>query len=299
MSQEQLRAVKAALDAGPLDLSDPAPVARQNFEQMLSAIPPPEGVEITPVEAGGVPALWSDARGAAGDRVLLYLHGGGYVIGEPMGYRPLWSALARAAGARGLGLDYRLAPEHPFPAAVEDAVAAYRWLLDQGFAPGRIVIGGDSAGGGLTVATLVKARSLGLPMPAGALLISPWTDLACVGASISAKAEEDVSLDLAGLQNCARQYLGSTPASEPLASPIHADLSGLPPLLIQVGSAEILLDDSNRLATVAGAAGVRVRLEVWPHMPHVWHAFGFMLDEGAQAIAEAGSFLRNRLDGRP
>jgi acetyl esterase/lipase len=295
MSREQLDVIVGILrSGGGVDLAQPAPAARKQFEEMLARIPPPEG-RFEQVVAGGVPGLWSGEPGEGAGRVLLYLHGGGYVIGDPFNYRPLWSALAAAAGTRGLGLDYRLAPEHPFPAAVEDAVKAYRWLLEQGHAPGQIVLAGDSAGGGLSVAAMVEVRRVGLPMPAGAVLISPWADLAMSGGSIAAKAAEDPSLTLAGLNNCARQYLGSTPADHPLASPIHADLAGLPPLLIQVGSAEILLDDAVRLAGAAGAAAVSTRLEIWPHMPHVWHGFGFMLDEGLEAMTGAGAFLRECL----
>ena len=295
MSREQLDAIVGMLrQGGGVDLAQPAPAARKQFVEMLAAIPPPPGA-FEPVSAGAVPAFWSGPPGEGAGGVLLYLHGGGYVIGDAFNYRALWSALARASGARGLGLDYRLAPEHPFPAAVEDAVAAYRWLLDGGHAPGQVVVAGDSAGGGLAVSALVEARRQGLPMPAGVFAISPWADLACMGASIQGKAQEDPSLTIAGLHNCARQYLGSAPAGSALASPINADLTGLPPLLIHVGSAEILLDDAVRLAGAAGAAGVRTRLEVWPGMPHVWHAFAFMLDEGLEATAEAGAFLRKCL----
>jgi acetyl esterase/lipase len=295
MSREQLEGIVGMLrQGGGVDLAQPAAVARKQFQEMLARIPEPEGVAFEAVDAGGVPGFWS---GGPGEGLLLYLHGGGYVIGDAFSYRPLWSALARASGARGLAIDYRLAPEHPFPAAVEDAVKAYRWLLEQGQAPDRIVLAGDSAGGGLAVAALAQARLQGLPMPAGVFAISPWTDLACAGGSIRTKAEEDPSLTLDGLKNCARQYLAGVSADEPLASPIHADLVGLPPLLIHVGSAEILLDDAVRLAGAAGAAGVQVRLEVWPGMPHVWHGFAFMLDEGLEAVQAAGAFLKARLAG--
>jgi monoterpene epsilon-lactone hydrolase len=296
MSREQLDVIVGMMrSGGGVDLAQPALAARAQFTEMLARIPPPEGVEFDKVEAGGVPAFWSNDAKAAQDRVLLYLHGGGYVIGEPWGYRPLWSGLARACGARGLGVDYRLGPEHPFPAAVEDAVAAYRWLLDQGFAPGRIAVAGDSAGGGLAIAMMVQALRLGLPMPAAALAISPWVDLASAGGSIVSKAAEDPSLTVEGLHNCARQYLAGASVAEPLASPVHADLTGICPLLIQVGSAEILLDDAVRLAGRAGAAEVEVQLQVWPQMPHVWHAFAFMLDEGMQATLQAAEFLKSRM----
>jgi epsilon-lactone hydrolase len=296
MSREQLDIIIGMLrsGAGP-DLTKPAAVARQQFQDMLASIPAPDGVDFETGVVGGVPAVWSRTANVSEDRVLVYLHGGGYVIGDSWGYRPLWSGLAAASGARGLGLDYRLAPEHPFPAAVDDAVAGYQGLLEAGYAPDSIVLAGDSAGGGLIIAALIQARRLGLPMPAAALAISPWTDLELTGESITAKASEDPSLTLDGLANCVRQYLAGRPTNEPLASPIHADLSGLPPLLIQVGSAEILLDDAVRLARQAGAAAVQVRLEVWPDMPHVWHAFGFMLEEGAEATARAAAFLRAHL----
>jgi acetyl esterase/lipase len=297
LSRDQLDSILGLLrgGAGP-DLTQPAEVARRQFEEMLASIPEPEGLAFERGELAGMGAVWSRSAGASEHRVLLYLHGGGYVIGDAWGYRPLWGGLASACGAIGLGLDYRLAPEHPFPAAVDDAVAAYRALLAAGRSPGSIVLAGDSAGGGLVIAALLEAGRLGLPAPAAALVISPWADLAHEGASISEKAAEDPSLTLAGLVNSARQYLAGRSAREPLASPIHADLSGLPPLLIQVGSAEILLDDAVRLTRQAGAAGVEVRLEIWPGMPHVWHAFGFMLDEGLEATRAAGAFLRGRMD---
>ncbi len=296
MSQVQLDAVVGILrqGAGP-DLTAPPTVARGQFDAMLANIPTPEGLTFSPATAGGVPGEWSDSAGAAGDRTLLYLHGGAYVIGNAAGYRPVYGGLARAAGVRGFALDYRLAPEHPFPAAVDDAVAGYRWLLEQGRKPGSIVIAGDSAGGGLTIAMLVKARQEGLPMPAAALVISPWVDLECVGKTIATKAEADAGLTKAGLVSMAAYYVGSASLREPLASPIYADLTGLPPLLIQVGSAEILLDDSIRLAGVAGAADVSTTLEVWPGMQHVFHAFAFMLDEGRDATIRAGEFLRSHM----
>jgi acetyl esterase/lipase len=293
VSREQLEIIVGMLrQGGGVDLAQPAPVARKQFQEMLARIPEPEGVSFEVVDAGGVPGFWSSG---GGDGVLLYLHGGGYVIGDAFSYRPLWSGLARASGARGLAIDYRLAPEHPFPAAVEDAVKAYRWLLGQGHAPERIAFAGDSAGGGLTVAAMVRARDEGLPMPAAGFAISPWVDLAQSGGSITAKAAEDPSLTVEGLRNCARQYLAGKSADQALASPIHADLRGLPPLLIHVGSAEILMDDAVRLAGAAGAAGVQVRLEVWPYMPHVWHGFAFMLDEGLEATQQAGAWLKARL----
>jgi len=225
---------------------------------------------------------------------VLYLHGGGYVIGSPRSHRHLAAAIASAGQATGLLLDYRLAPEHPFPAAVEDATAAYRWLLEQGIAPGHVVIGGDSAGGGLTVATLVALRDAGVPRPAAGVCISPWTDLTFGGASYRTRAQSDPIVSRPGIDGMAQAYLGATPPRTPLASPLFADLRGLPPLLIQVGSDEVLLDDATELADRAKAAGVDTTLEVWDRMIHVWHWFLPMLDEAQAAIDGIGRFVRVR-----
>jgi acetyl esterase/lipase len=265
---------------------------RLAFEEMMSQLALDGDITCQRVGAGGVPAEWIAAPGAAEDRVLLYLHGGGYVIGSMRGYRVFLSRLSRTSGGRVLGLEYRLAPENPFPAAVEDAVAGYRWLLSQGVDPRRIAIGGDSAGGGLTVATLVALRYLGEPMPAAGVCISPWVDLEGTGDSMSSKAELDPIVQREMLQFMARMYLGDRGQHTPLASPLHADLRGLPPLLILVGTAETLLDDSTRLAERATAAGVAVELEVWDDMVHVWPIFAPILPEGQRAIERIGQFIR-------
>jgi epsilon-lactone hydrolase len=228
-------------------------------------------------------------------RVVLYLHGGGYVIGSPRSHRHLAAAIATAGQAAALLLDYRLAPEHPYPAAVDDAAAAYRWLLDQGIAPGQIVIAGDSAGGGLTVAALLALRDARLPQPAGGVCISPWVDLTCSGASYRTKAGADPIVQRTGVEEMARAYLGAAAPRTPLASPLFADLRGLPPpLLIHVGSDEVLLDDSTQLADRARAAGVDATLEVWDRMIHVWHWFLPMLDEAQDAVDGIGRFIRMR-----
>lgn len=291
MSAQELQLLVTMLRTGGPDLAAPLPQARENFETMFAAFPVAADVVFETATVGGVPARWATAPGVAKDRVLLYLHGGGYILGSSLAYRALYSGLARAAGARGLALDYRLAPENPFPAAVDDAVAGYRGLLGQGIAPGDIAIAGDSAGGGLTVAMLVAARDAGLPMPAAAVAISPFADLAATGASIASKAAEDPSLNSEGLAGMAGTYLNGASPRNPLASPIYANLAGLPPLLIQVGSVEILLDDSIRLAARAGEANLDVKLEIWAGMPHVWHGFASMLSEGRDAIDQAGAFL--------
>src|SRR5215831_14436147 len=263
---------------------------RAVMEEM--AAPVPADVKCTPVDAGGVPAEWIVAPGAAADRFLLYLHGGGYVLGSINTHRELVSRLSRAAGVRALAPDYRLAPENPFPAAVNDATAAYRWLLSQGAKPERTVIAGDSAGGGLALAALVAIRDAKLPLPGAGVCLSPWTDMEGVGASMTSKAKEDPVVQKEGLLNMAKLYLGGADPKSPLAAPLHADLRGLPPLLIQVGSAETLLDDSTRVAERAKAAGVKVDLEVWSEMIHVWHLFAPILPEGQEAIAKIGKFIR-------
>lgn len=299
MSDQELDVLLESLRTGGPDLTQPPPQARAAFEAMMADMPVAPDIGFHDDSLAGIPALASSTPQAQDGRTLFYLHGGAYVIGSARAYRGLAAELARAAGAHGLALDYRLAPEHPFPAAVDDAVAAYRALLDRGAKPGSIVFAGDSAGGGLTVAALVAARDAGLPMPAAALLLSPWADLECAGGSMSSKAAEDPTLTRDGLVYMAGLYLGGAAARTPGASPIHADLSGLPPLLIQVGSAEVLLDDAVRLAAAAGAAGVATQLQVWPRMIHVWHAFAFMLSEGRDAVAEAGAFLERRLASPP
>ena len=249
------------------------------YEQFTSVFQLEDDIICERVGAGGVPAEWIYAPNAAEDRVLMYLHGGGYMIGSMRTHRVPLSRLSRASGARVLGLDYRLAPENPFPAALQDSLAAYRWLLAQGIKPRNIVIGGDSAGGGHSIATLVTLRYLGEPLPAAGISHSGWTDLANTGNSFVTKAEEDPLVDKEMVDNMASAYLGDMDRTTPLASPFYADLSGLPPLLVQVGSAEVLLDDSIRFAERAKETGVDVTLEVWDGMPHVWQVFAPFLTE--------------------
>ena len=263
------------------------------YESFTGQFELPEDAVFEQVGAGGVSAEWISTPEVSEDRVVMYLHGGGYMIGSMRTHRSPLSYLSRVSGARVLGLNYRLAPEHPFPAAVEDSVAAYRWLLAEGVSPGRIVIGGDSCGGGLTIATLVALKYFGEPMPAAGISHSGWTDLAHTGESFETKAEADPLLDREMLEGMAAAYLGDRPRTTPLASPYYADLSGLPPLLVQVGTAEVLLDDSLRLADRAREAGVEVTLEVWDDMPHVWQAFASFLPEGREALESCGQFIRN------
>jgi acetyl esterase/lipase len=293
MPSPELEMVVAMMRARPdPEILDPV-AARASLEALTTMAPMPEDVACQPVRAGGVPAEWVTAPGA-GDRVVLYLHGGGYVIGSINSHRDLAGRLSRAAGARVLVLDYRLAPEHPFPAAVDDALAAYRWLLAEGHTPRNVAIGGDSAGGGLTLATLVALRDAGETLPAAGVCLSPWTDLAGSGESLRTKADADPMVQWSRLAQYADAYLGGKDARTPLASPLYADLRGLPPLLIQVGTAETLLDDAIRVAERAEAAGVDVTYEAWDDMIHVFQAFAALLPEGQQAVDRIGAFVRAR-----
>ena len=250
----------------------------------------PADVHCRPVSTNGVAAEWIAAPNANLD-VMLYLHGGAYALGSISTYREFVARLARAARMRGLAINYRLAPEHPFPAAVEDAITAYDWLLAEGVEPSRIIVAGDSAGGGLALAVQVALRDAGKPLPAGVVCISPWTDLTLSGASIQSKAAVDPVLDAGSLERYAKLYARGHDRSAPLISPLFADLSGLPPLLIQVGGDEILLDDAVRCAGRARQAGVEVRLEVWDEMFHVFPLVPF-LPETKKAVEYVAGFRR-------
>ncbi|MGF6791936.1 alpha/beta hydrolase [Paraburkholderia sp. 35.1] len=232
--------------------------------------------------------------GTAGgaEPTVLYCHGGGYYFCSPRTHRSLTFALATRADARLFSLDYRLAPEHRFPAALDDATAAYRQLLAMGIAPSSIVVAGDSAGGGLALATLVALRDAGAPMPAGGLLFSPWTDLATTGASLRTNDSVDPMFCGASIERAAKIYLGDAPATHPYASPVYADLRGLPPLFLQVGSTEVLLDDARRVADNAHAAGVDCECEVWKNLPHVWPMFAPFMPEANRALDRAAAFVR-------
>jgi acetyl esterase/lipase len=270
---------------------------RAGFEQMAALFPVAADVDCHAVEAAGRPAEWVAAPGSHPGRVVLYLHGGGYVIGSINTHRSLVARISAASGARGLAIDYRLAPEHPHPAAVEDATAAYRWLLEQGIEPARIAVAGDSAGGGLTLATLLALRDAGDPLPAAGVCLSPWTDLEGSGASAQPGAVDDPLLQYEGLVEMARHYVGEEgDLRDPLAAPLHGDYAGLPPLLIQVGTREILLDDSTRVAERARAAGVDVTLEPWEGLIHVWQMFGALgVPEADEAVTRIGEFVRKHL----
>ena len=269
---------------------------RKAYDGLGEIFPPAADVTIEKADADGVPAEWSTTPGATQDRVIMYVHGGGYVIGSIASHRHLVTELGRAAGTRTLSLDYRLAPEHPFPAAVEDALTGYRFLLTQDFKPGNIAIAGDSAGGGLVVATLLAIKEAGLEQPACGFCISPWVDLEALGNSMISQASVDPMVQKDGLLGMAMAYLNGANARSPLAAPLYGDLRDIAPLLIQVGAAETLLDDATRLASVAGAVDVEVNLQVWPEMIHVWHFFHPMLGAARHAIKGAGEIISRAMD---
>jgi epsilon-lactone hydrolase len=254
-----------------------------------------DDVTVQPVSANGVKAEWTSTPDADPANAILYLHGGGYVICSLDSHRHLAAEVGRAAGARTLAIDYRLAPEHPFPAPIEDTVAAYRYLLDSGFKPNRIALAGDSAGGGLVVGSMLAIREAGLPLPACGWCISPWVDMEALGGSFVDRAETDPTVQKATILMMAGLYLGDADPRHPHAAPLYGDLRGLPPLLIQVGSVETLLDDSIALARKAGVAEVPVTLQIWPEMIHIWHLFFPMLSAARRAIESGGSFVRNAL----
>jgi acetyl esterase/lipase len=277
------------------------PLGSGDIETMragMAAAPPypqPPDVRWEAVAADGVPCEWNVPDDCVEGRTIVYYHGGGYGIGSVEGHRGLCSNLARAARARVLSVDYRLAPEHPFPAAVDDALVAYRWAVAQGADPAKTAIGGDSAGGGLTVATLIALREAGDVLPAAGLCLSPWVDLTGSNPRIAEVAPRDPMLSPAVLEVFAKAYLAGADPRSPTASPAFADLSGLPPLLIQAGTAEILIGEIEAFAKKAEAAGVDVELEIWDDMLHVWQTFADMLPEGREALADIGKYVEARL----
>ncbi|MFO1070355.1 MAG: alpha/beta hydrolase [Geminicoccaceae bacterium] len=293
MADSEIGAIRAALAAKPR----PADLAerRARLDAIGRQYPLPADVRVEPVSAGGVRAEWLTTPAASADRAVVFLHGGGYISGSLDSHRHLSAELGRACGARALAVDYRRAPENPFPAAHDDVFAAYRWLLEQGLAPGRIAVVGESAGGGLTVALLAGARAAGLPPPACATCIAPWVDLADSAPSYAEKDAVDPLIHKGYLDELAGLYLQGASVTDPRASPIHADLAGLPPLLIHVGSCETLLDDAVGLARRAGAAGVDVTLRIWPGMIHAFPLWFPQLAEGRAAIAETAAFVRRHM----
>ena len=272
----------------------PLPQWRASFAPAGRVYPVPGDVQVSDVTAGGVPAHWLTPPGADAGRVLLFLHGGGFELGSVRSDGELAARLGRASGMRVLFPEYRLAPEHPFPAAIDDVLAAWRWLrTDQGLSPGSLAVSGDSAGGGLAVSLLVAARDAGEALPAAAVLMSPTVDLTSSGASMTERADQDPVSTPAMLRQFAADYLAGADPETPLASPLFAALAGLPPLLIQVGTADVLLSDSERLAAAAAAAGVDVTLQVGEGLPHVYQITPGT-PEAVQAVEQSGKFLRAR-----
>lgn len=271
------------------------PERRAQIDAMGAAAPLPDGAKVDTLTLGGVPAERVTAKGADPGRSIFWLHGGGYCIGGCASHRGWAARMGEASAAVAYTVDYRLAPEHPYPAAVDDAVAAWRAFVAEGHDPKRTVIGGDSAGGGLTVATAVAARDAGLPLPAGLHLVSPWANLTNASPAYQAKGETDFIITQAGIDDFAANYLlGGKDPKAPLASPVFADLSGLPPMLIQVGSEEVLMSDSILLAERAGFAEVDVTLRIWPGMIHIWPFFA-QLGAAAKATAESSAWIKSRV----
>lgn len=270
--------------------------ARINLDLAGEFVRPIIHIDHIGVLANGVPGEWVIPAGAGSERVILYLHGGAYNAGSTRSHRALAANIAYASRARALTIDYRLAPEHPYPAALTDAFSAYQWLLESGIRPEQLVVTGDSAGGGLTIALLVALRERGIPMPAAAVVLSPWTDLTDSGESWQENAKADYMINGPKLKEAARLYLKDVSPRTPLASPVYANLHGLPPLLIQVGSEEVLLSDSMRLAENARLSGVDVTLDVWEGMQHVWQFAASLVPEARQAIKKIGEFIRAHSD---
>jgi acetyl esterase/lipase len=294
MAQNEIAAIRALLGSKPRPVGWPA--RRQRLDEIGSVWPVASDVSLSPVDINGIAGEWSSVAGSDNSRVLLFLHGGGYCSGSIVSHRRMVSEAGRAGRVRTLAIDYRLAPENPFPAAVDDAVTAWYFLRRQGIAAEHIAIGGDSAGGGLSLAVALKLRDVKEELPACLWLVSPWTDLTMSGPTLITKDAVDPLMHKGYLCELADAYLG--PAADrknPLVSPLFANLTGMPPTLVQVGSAETLLDDATRLATAAGEADVPVTLEIWPHMIHAWHLWNAHLESGREALGDAGSFMRKHL----
>jgi epsilon-lactone hydrolase len=295
VSTEQRENLEAALRRSPIPAGSSVSEQRRLLRERASARPVPADVTVTPAELGGVPAAGITIDGIEPRHVVLYFHGGVYVLGDAFQSADLASQIGRRAQARVISLDYRLAPEHPYPAAVDDALAAYDALLREGTAPSDIAFAGDSAGGGLAVATLVNARDHGLPLPAAAFVMSPYADLTLAGATMDTKSDVDPLLSRELLQPRVTDYAAGQDPALGLISPVFADLSGLPSLIIQAGTHEVLLDDAVRLAQKAATADVAVTLDLTPKVPHVFQNFYPILDEAADALDRAGQLLTAHL----
>lgn len=290
MAQSEIDAIRALLGAKPRPVGWAERRAR--LDEVGATWPVADDIRLAPADAGGVPAEWSIAPGSDASRVLLFFHGGGFCSGSITSHRRMVTEAGRAAGVRTLAVGYRLAPEHKFPASLDDAHAAWRFVRAQGVSARNIAVGGDSAGGGLTVALINRLRAEAEPLPACAWLVSPWTDLAMSGATLAAKDAVDPLIHKGYLEELAEAYVpAGLDRRDPRVSVLYAGLAGFPPTLVQVGSAETLLDDAVRFA---GAADVAVTLEVWPHMIHAWPVWNARLAAGRAALASAGAFMRAR-----
>lgn len=286
--------IRALLSAKPRPVGWPARRAR--IEEVGAAWPVAPDISLARASIDGIAAEWSCAPTSDPSRALLFFHGGGYCSGSIVSHRRMATEAGRAARARTLAVAFRLAPEHPFPAAYDDALSAWRFLREQGFSARQIAVGGDSAGAGLTLALLMRLRDLKEALPACAWLVSPWADLTLSGETLATKDDADPLLHKAYLEELAQAYVpAGVDRRDPRVSPLFGDLSGLPPLMIQVGSNETLLADSTRLAAAAGMADVSVTLEIWPRMIHAWHLWNARLEEGRRALAHAGAFIQARL----
>jgi acetyl esterase/lipase len=296
--QQRIDAWNAASSSfGPLLMGQPGDwaVEREKYNAVLAEHPTPDGVSIGQIDMGGVAATVVTPEDAEEGRVLLYIHGGGYIGGSPAAYHGLAGHYAKLLKAAVYMPDYRLAPEHPFPTAIDDTLASYKWLLDNGHDSKSIAFSGDSAGGAMVVSVMVAARNAGLALPAAGVAISPWANLEHSGSSMKTRDGIDPTVSLAGLDLMAKAFLNGALKNNPDASPVFADVRGLPPILVQIGESEVMLSDAMRLATHLAENRVRVSLEVWPGMFHVWHMFAAILPEGMQALQGAAAFLEGAL----
>lgn len=291
MAQSEIDSVRALLTSKPRPVGWPE--RRKRLDEIGSVWPLADDVRLAAFDVNGLPGEWSIAPGSDASRVLLYFHGGGYCSGSIVSHRRMVTEAGRAAGARTLAIAYRLAPEHPFPAAYDDSLTAWQFLQNQGIAASHIAIGGDSAGAGLAVALIAQLRDAHQELPACAWLVSPWTDLTLSGSTLATKDAVDPIIHKTYLNELVDAYLpAGVERNDPRVSPLYAEVSGFPPMLIQVGSAETLLDDATRFARIAGAADVEVTLEIWPHMIHAWPLWNAQLEPGRRALASAGAFIR-------
>jgi epsilon-lactone hydrolase len=295
MSAEQKENLDAILRQGAFPAGSDVSEQRRQLRELTSAQPLPPDVTVTAAELGGVPTAEVTIGGIEPRHVIVYFHGGVYVLGDAASAAGLAAQIGRRTRATAISVDYRLAPEHPYPAAVDDALAAYQALLDNGTAPSDIAFAGESAGGGLAIATLVNARDQGLPLPAAAFVMSPYADLTLAGTTMDTKGKADPLLSRDNLQARVPDYTAGHDPALPLISPVFADLTGLPPLIIQAGTHEVLLDDAIRLARQAAVADVEVTLDITPGVPHVFQAYSPILDEAAAALDRAGQLLSAHL----